>query len=290
MTRLSAVLNHPSVPGPDQGALAREQAEILYGELDRLPGPFRLAVVLCYFEGLSLDEAASRLRCPAGTVRSRLARACDKLRRGLVRRGFALSAAGIVSALASQLASASVAPSLCEMTTKAAVRFASGQTVAGTVSASAVALATAVLRSAFVTKVKFVAVAFLALGAALALVGFAGQASERQAGKPDPRETVKTDDAAPKPAPGRMFVVGRVLDPQGIPVPNATAMVCAGSKALGKLPGRSGVNLVPIGDARADGSGRFRLDAPRTSSSWYRNVERRRDCARLRRGLGRTES
>ena len=36
---------------------------------------FRLPVVLCYFEGLTLDEAARRLRCPAGTLRSRLARA-----------------------------------------------------------------------------------------------------------------------------------------------------------------------------------------------------------------------
>ena len=35
---------------------------------------FRLPVVLCYFEGLTLDEAARRLRWPAGTVRSRLAR------------------------------------------------------------------------------------------------------------------------------------------------------------------------------------------------------------------------
>ncbi len=34
------------------------------------------------FEGLTLDEAARRLRWPAGTLRSRLARARDKLRLG----------------------------------------------------------------------------------------------------------------------------------------------------------------------------------------------------------------
>ena len=76
----------------DRPAIDREQAEALHGEVDRLPRAFRLPVVLCYFEGLSLDEAARRLRCPAGTVHSRLARARDKLRRGLARRGVVLSA------------------------------------------------------------------------------------------------------------------------------------------------------------------------------------------------------
>ena len=86
-------------PLAEQAILAREQAEVLHSEIDRLPGPFRLPVVLCYFEGLTLDEAAQRLRCPAGTVRSRLARACDKLRRGLTRRGVVLSAAALAAAL-----------------------------------------------------------------------------------------------------------------------------------------------------------------------------------------------
>jgi DNA-directed RNA polymerase specialized sigma24 family protein len=52
-------------------------------------------VVLSYFEGLTLDEVARRLNWPAGTVRSRLARARDKLRRGLTRRGVVLPAATI---------------------------------------------------------------------------------------------------------------------------------------------------------------------------------------------------
>ena len=55
--------------------LDREQAEALHEEIDRLPASSRLPVVLCYFEGLSLAEAARRLRCPAGTVHSRLVRA-----------------------------------------------------------------------------------------------------------------------------------------------------------------------------------------------------------------------
>ena len=69
------------------------------------------------------------------------------------------------------------------------------------------------------------------------------------------------------PAPGRMFVVGRVLDPRG--------KTGAGRDGRGSCaePGARACALpvamrqVPIGDARADGSGRFRIDAPRTSSS-----------------------
>ena len=58
----------------DRALCDREETEALHGEIDRLPVAFRMAVVLCYFEGLTLDEAAIRLRWPAGTLRSRLAR------------------------------------------------------------------------------------------------------------------------------------------------------------------------------------------------------------------------
>ena len=68
-------LAEPTAPPADRPAIDREQAEAIHGEVDRLPRAFRLPVVLCYFEGLTLDEAARRLRCPAGTLRSRLARA-----------------------------------------------------------------------------------------------------------------------------------------------------------------------------------------------------------------------
>ena len=47
----------------------------LHDEIRRLPVVFRLPVVLCYFEGLTLGEAAGELQCPDGTVGSRLARA-----------------------------------------------------------------------------------------------------------------------------------------------------------------------------------------------------------------------
>ena len=84
----------------EQSAVAREEAEALHDEIDRLPVAFRLPVVLCYFEGLTVEEAARQLHWPHGTVRSRLARARDKLRDGLTRRGVALPATVLVAALA----------------------------------------------------------------------------------------------------------------------------------------------------------------------------------------------
>ena len=75
--------------------LAREHAELLHAEIERLPRVFRVPVILCYLEGLTVHEAARRLRCSHGTVRSRMARAREKLRRGLVRRGVSLSAADV---------------------------------------------------------------------------------------------------------------------------------------------------------------------------------------------------
>ena len=51
--------------------------------LDGLPEEFRTAVVLVDIEGLSYDEVAHALRCPVGTVRSRLHRARQMLRAAL---------------------------------------------------------------------------------------------------------------------------------------------------------------------------------------------------------------
>ena len=77
-----------ALAGPaEQPAFAHEQAAALHEEIDRLPRSFRLPIVLCYFEGLTLNEASRRLQWPVGTVSSRLARARDKLRAGWLAAG-----------------------------------------------------------------------------------------------------------------------------------------------------------------------------------------------------------
>jgi protocatechuate 3,4-dioxygenase beta subunit len=79
--------------------------------------------------------------------------------------------------------------------------------------------------------------------------------------------------ADPQTASGRMLVVGRVVDTVGKPVPSATLMVYARLKQPRSAgDSRSIRGAVPICHAVADGSGRFRIDAPRTSSSRYQEL------------------
>jgi predicted DNA-binding protein (UPF0251 family) len=87
-----------------------EVRSILDQELSRLPADYRAAVVLCDLEGLTRHDAALQLGWPEGTVAGRLARARDLLASRLTRRGIALSAGGLATALAEEIAVA--APSL----------------------------------------------------------------------------------------------------------------------------------------------------------------------------------
>src|SRR5262249_62246231 len=68
---------------------------VLHEEVGRLPERYRRPILLCYFEGLTHEQAASELNWPVGTVRSRLARARDRLRTRLTRRGIAPDAANL---------------------------------------------------------------------------------------------------------------------------------------------------------------------------------------------------
>jgi RNA polymerase sigma factor (sigma-70 family) len=122
-------------------AIAREHAQALHHEIARLPVQFRSSVVLCYFEGLSLDEAARRLSCPAGTVHSRLDRARARLRRGLTRRGIVFSGTALAGMLEAKAAWASISPSLADIATRGGMSFANRTAAAGILSASATTLA-----------------------------------------------------------------------------------------------------------------------------------------------------
>ncbi len=68
---------------PEEAVLSKLMDEEVQHALGRLPEPFRDVVVLCDLEGLSYAEAADALKIPIGTVRSRLFRGRELLRRWL---------------------------------------------------------------------------------------------------------------------------------------------------------------------------------------------------------------
>ncbi len=166
-------------------------------------------------------------------------------------------------------ASASVSSPLCDITTRAAINFAAGQAAAGTVSASAAALAQEVLRSMLIHKLKLHPLSLAPRDRSPpapdyldSLPGDRGRAQENRSRPPQTRPASHEPQG---PEPGRMFVVGRVLDPQGKPVPNATTMVYAAIKQPGRGDRLAPMAPTAIGQAQSDDSGRFRLDAARTS-------------------------
>jgi RNA polymerase sigma factor (sigma-70 family) len=77
-------------PGPEHDSARSVLRLVLHEEVDRLPAAYRSAVVLCYLEERTNEEAAAVLRWPVGTVKSRLARARELLRARLTRRGLTL--------------------------------------------------------------------------------------------------------------------------------------------------------------------------------------------------------
>ncbi len=101
-----------------------ELRSILHAELAALPRSLRAPLVLCYLEGRTQEEAARQLGWPLSTVRGRLQRGREKLRRRLERRGVALTAA-LTAVLTAQTMAEAAAPSTA-LPTAAAVALARG--------------------------------------------------------------------------------------------------------------------------------------------------------------------
>ncbi len=68
---------------PEENVLQREREKVLSKALNDLPQIYREAVVLCDVEGLSYGEIALALDATMGTVKSRIARGREELRRKL---------------------------------------------------------------------------------------------------------------------------------------------------------------------------------------------------------------
>jgi RNA polymerase sigma-70 factor (ECF subfamily) len=80
---LVATLKCDTAQSPEQNTLAHEREQVLHKALSGLRRVYREAVVLRDIEGLTYEEIATALDISVGTVKSRLARGRQELRRKL---------------------------------------------------------------------------------------------------------------------------------------------------------------------------------------------------------------
>ncbi|GIW78589.1 MAG: hypothetical protein KatS3mg105_0396 [Gemmatales bacterium] len=144
----------------------REFRELVDEELQHLPDKYRAPIVLCCLEGRTIDEAAQELKWLRNTVKGRLARGRELLRRRLASRGLATTVSALLALLAVETAPAAVPPRLQRLAVNAVTQTVFGKCATTIpISESARRLAKEVKSMMLMRKVK---VAVLAVSIALA--------------------------------------------------------------------------------------------------------------------------
>jgi RNA polymerase sigma factor (sigma-70 family) len=179
------------VAAPADDGTCGELPFLLDQEIARLPARFRAPIVLCYFEGLTHDQAAEHLGCPVGTIRSRMAKGRELLRSRLTQRGYApVSSLGAFFPLARS--APAVPPALFMRTIAAAAGVAADRSIGlGATSTAVVTLVKGVLPAMSITR-------WITLAAVLVILGVAGS-SVRVAARQHRTEPTKV--AVPGAAP-----------------------------------------------------------------------------------------
>jgi hypothetical protein len=145
--------------------------EWLDDEVNRLPAKYRKPLTLCYFAGLTNEEAARRLGCAPGTIFSRLARARQMLRDRLARRGLVVSTAALTGFLTTETTRAAVSANLADATVKAALALAAGNALAtASISSTVLILTKGVQQAMFLNTLK----TFLVVGLTAMVVSGTG--------------------------------------------------------------------------------------------------------------------
>ena len=119
----------------------REVRQALDEEMARLPDDLQSAVIVCLFEGHTLEEAGHILNVNPRTLKDRVRRGRERLRSRLLRRGITLAVLGTL--LAGGEAEAAVPAALWTTTLKGASALVNKTSLVGTVSPSVLTLATA---------------------------------------------------------------------------------------------------------------------------------------------------
>ncbi|HEV3258657.1 MAG TPA: sigma-70 family RNA polymerase sigma factor [Gemmataceae bacterium] len=271
---------------PLEEVTGRELLALLDEELQRLPEYYRAPLVLCYLEGRTRDEAARQLGWSLGTLKRRLEEGRERLRTRLARRGLALSGALLAAGLAQGAATAAVPAGLAASTARAALLPATG-TAASAGMAPVAALADAVLQGMFAAKLRMTIAMVLVIGMAGLGAGMLThqalaqrQAKPNASSEPAPAPVQAFKKQPPASAPDRpdsedrqhMTVTGLVIGPDGKPVKDARVAVAARANSPRRAGDSSGDGNQVLGQAKADGQGRFRLTVARTSSGRFWEV------------------
>jgi RNA polymerase sigma factor (sigma-70 family) len=170
----------------------RELAPLVAEEVDRLSAKLREPVLLCFFEGHTHAEAATKLGWPVGTVASRLARAKQMLRTRLIRRGVVLPAGGLMAVFSDQCVTAAPASLI-------RTALATGLP-AEHVPPAVLSLTEGVLSAMRFAQVKtFAACALVVLGLTIALAVASGNATADPAPTPPPTLTLAVIPVAELP-------------------------------------------------------------------------------------------
>jgi RNA polymerase sigma factor (sigma-70 family) len=195
---------------------------LLHDEIDDLPERLRAPVVLCYLQGLTYAAAAQQLGLSEIAVRGRLARARERLRHRLTRRGVTVPAGLLVAGAAGQ-AQAAVPLPLVHSTVRIALGFVTGH--------AAAVLARGVLSSMLLNQVKVAAVVLLiAIGGGFwtwrAFAGAAGEKAQAGSGKAAAKPSTKPAPALSEPTLPQTYtypitVTGRAVDLDGKPIAGA---------------------------------------------------------------------
>ena len=200
-----------------------EVTAVLLEEVEHLTAQLRDPVLLCFYEGHTHAEAAAKLGWPVGTLASRLARAKEKLRDRLTRRGIAFSVAGVTAALSSPVSA--LGPTVLQFSITSIL----GPVAA--VPAAVLTLSNGVLFAMRLAKLKLIAVvsaAFVGLAGVGVTVGI-GQEKEKPVAKVEPP---KVGDAKDDPTATAAPDV-KAADADKLPV--SRPKVAANDSALRRL-------------------------------------------------------